>query len=79
MIPSVIGVTEMLDGTPSYAFGYAAAELGSQNYQDEDVPVFHDIKRWVSDAGRFEGVILKNGHKYQIARKEMLKAFFKST
>lgn len=75
VIPSVIGVTEMLDGTPSYAFGYAAAELGSQNYQDEDVPVFHDIKRWVSDAGRFEGVILKNGHKYQIARKEMLKAF----
>ena len=75
VIPSVIGVTGMPEGTPSYAFGYAAVELGSQNYQDEDVPVFHDIKRWVSDAGRSEGVILKNGHKYQIARKEMLKAF----
>lgn len=75
VIPSVIGVTGMQEGEPVYAFGYGAVELGSQNYQDEDVPVFHDVKRWVSDAGRLEGVILKNGHKYQIARKEMLKAF----
>lgn len=75
VIPSVIGVTGIQGGEPEYLFGDAAIELGRQNYQDEDVPVFHDIKRWVSDPERAEGVILKNGHKYQIARKDMLKAF----
>lgn len=75
VIPSVIGVEEIRDGQPQFVFGYDALRLGSQNYQDEDVPVFYDIKRWISDAQRTESVILKNGHKYQIARKEMLRAF----
>ncbi len=75
VIPSVIGVTGQKDGTQGYVFGYEALKLGSRNYRDEDVPVFHDIKRWVSDAERQESVILENGHRYQLSRKEMLRAF----
>ena len=75
VIPSVIGVTGQKDHTPGYVFGYEALQLGSRSYRDEDVPVFHDIKRWVSDAERQESVILENGHRYQLSRKEMLRAF----
>lgn len=75
VIPSVIGVTEQKDGAPGYVFGYEALKLGSRSYRDEDVPVFHDIKRWVSDAERQESVILESGHRYQLSRKEMLRAF----
>ena len=56
-------------------FGCEAARLNRQNYRDEEVPVFYDIKRWVSDPDRKESVILKNGHRYQIPRREMLAAF----
>ncbi|MEY8356568.1 hypothetical protein AALB39_24895 [Lachnospiraceae bacterium 54-53] len=75
IIPSVIGVEESGEGRHGFVFGYEALAMAGQNYQDEDVPVFFDIKRWISDAGRQEGVILKNGFKYQIPRRDMLKAF----
>lgn len=75
VIPSVIGITKLKDGTPGYAFGFEALRMAGQVYRDENVPVFYDIKRWISDAGRQESVILGNGHKYQISRKEMLRAF----
>lgn len=76
VIPSIIGVEEIQEGIPRFVFGHEALKLNSQNYQDEDVPVFYDMKRWVSDTGRSEGIVLKNGHKYQFSRTEMLKAFF---
>uniref|UniRef100_UPI0006D24CD3 hypothetical protein n=1 Tax=Clostridium sp. NkU-1 TaxID=1095009 RepID=UPI0006D24CD3 len=38
-------------------------------------PCFFDIKRWISDAERMESVILKSGFKYQIPRRDMLKAY----
>lgn len=75
IIPSVIGVEECEEGKHGFVFGYEALALGKQNYLDEDVPVFFDIKRWISDAERMEGVILKNGYKYQISRRDMLSAF----
>ena len=75
MIPSIIGVKEIQDDKIEFAFGYDAQNLYRQNYQDEDVTIFYDIKRWVSDAGRKESVILKNGYKYQIPRQDMLKAY----
>ena len=43
--------------------------------RDEDVTVFYDIKRWISDADRKQSVTLKNGYKYEIDRKEMLRAY----
>ncbi|WP_124068056.1 hypothetical protein [Clostridium sp. E02] len=75
IIPSVIGVEESGAGTHDFVFGYEALALGGQNYLDEDIPVFFDIKRWISDPERMEGVILKNGFKYQISRRDMLRAF----
>lgn len=75
IIPSVIGVEETEEGKYGFLFGYEALALEKQNYQDEDVPVFFDIKRWVSDSARLEGVILKSGFKYQISRRDMLSAF----
>lgn len=75
VIPTVIGVENSGDGQLRYVFGYDALRLCRGNYRDEDVPVFFDIKRWVSDPERSESVILDDGHKYQISRKEMLRAF----
>ena len=74
-IPSVIGIEQMNGEDPVYAYGYDALELCRQNYRDEDVPVFYDIKRWISDPDRMESVIMKNGHKYSIPRRDMLRAY----
>lgn len=76
IIPSIIGVKGVLEDKTEFVFGNAALDLSDQTYQDEDITVFYDIKRWVSDADRKQGVVLKNGYKYQIARKDMLRAYF---
>lgn len=68
IIPSIIGVREKAGGGAELLAGHNA-----KGY--EDLAVFYDIKRWVSDANRIESVILKNGYKYQFSRKEMLKAY----
>ncbi len=75
VIPSVIGVRVTEGERTEFLFGEEALALTRQNYRDEDVAVFHDIKRWVSDAERSEGVILQNGYRYQFRRKEMLRAY----
>lgn len=75
IIPSMIGVKGVLEEKTEYVFGYDALVLTGENYQDEDVTVFYDIKRWISDADRKQSVTLKNGYKYQIDRKEMLRAY----
>lgn len=76
VIPSVIGVAGGEGDTIRYLFGHEAAEMSRNNYQDQDVPVFYDIKRWISDPNRKEYVILGNGMKLQLERREMLAAFF---
>lgn len=75
IIPSIIGVKGVLEDKTEFVFGYDALALTGENYQDEDVTVFYDIKRWISDADRKQSVILKNGYKYEIDRKEMLRAY----
>ena len=75
IIPSMIGVKGVLEDKTEFVFGYEALALTGENYQDEDVTVFYDIKRWISDADRKQSVTLKNGYKYQIDRKEMLRAY----
>lgn len=72
-IPSVIGVEEKAGGGTQFLFGHDARSR--QNYRDEDVAVFYDIKRWISDADRTESVVLKSGYKYQFTRREMLRAY----
>lgn len=76
IIPSVIGVRLAEEDKTEFLFGAEAQDLSKQNYRDEDVAVFYDIKRWVSDAERSESVILQNGYKYQFVRKDMLRAYF---
>lgn len=75
IIPSIIGVKGVLEDKTEFVFGNDALDLSGQTYQDEDITVFYDIKRWISDADRKQGVVLKNGYKYRIARKEMLRAY----
>lgn len=76
VIPSVIGVAGGEGDTSQYLFGHDATEMSRNNYQDQDVPVFYDMKRWISDPNRKEYVILGNGMKLQLERREMLAAFF---
>lgn len=76
VIPSVIGVAGGEGDTIQYLFGHDATEMSRNNYQDQDVPVFYDIKRWISDPNRKEYVILGNGMKLQLERRKMLMAFF---
>lgn len=76
VIPSLIGVSGIHGETVEYVFGYDAMALSSSNYLDQDVPVFYDIKRWISDPERKESVIVENGAKVLVCRKDMLKAFF---
>lgn len=75
VIPSVIGVKESRESSHGFVFGYEALSMSGQGYLDEEVPVFFDIKRWISDPERVENVILKSGFKYQIPRRDMLKAY----
>lgn len=75
IIPSIIGIREKPGGGAEILAGHHAQMADSQDYQDGDVAVFYDIKRWISDADRVENVILKNGYKYQFSRKEMLRTY----
>ena len=75
IIPSIIGIREQPGGGAEILSGHHAQLADSQDYQDGDVAVFHDIKRWISDIDRVENVILKNGYKYQFSRRELLRAY----
>lgn len=81
VIPTVLGVKVRQEqdgkdgGEAGFLFGQEARELERETYRDEDVAVFYDIKRWISDPDRTESVILQNGYKYQFTRKEMLRAY----
>lgn len=75
MIPSIIGVKGVENGKPVYCFGYEAKALTGHSYQDEDSPLFYDIKRWVSAPERMQQVITTGGIKLQLKRTEMLAAF----
>lgn len=70
IIPSIIGVKTTEGDKTEFLFGDDARALTEENYRDEDVAVFYDIKRWVSDADRSESVILQNGYKYQFERRK---------
>ena len=76
LIPSVIGVADAKSEEDiTYVFGFEALMLAKKNYQDEDLPVFYDLKRWISDYEKKEQVILAGGLRLSISRKSMLKAF----
>lgn len=73
-IPSIIGIREKA-GRAEILSGHYAQMADNQDYQDGDIIIFYDIKRWISDVDRVENVILKNGYKYQFSRRDMLRAY----
>lgn len=77
MIPSVIAITKIERDTKEYIFGYDAILEKQNHYLEQEIPIFYDIKRWMSDIERSEKILLNNGFPHQVERKEMLKAFFK--
>ncbi|HIS62121.1 MAG TPA: hypothetical protein IAC14_07730 [Candidatus Scybalomonas excrementigallinarum] len=76
MIPSVIAITNIQGDKKEFAFGYEAIRQKQNHYLEQEIPIFYDIKRWISDVERKEKILLDNGFPYQVERKEMLKAFF---
>ena len=76
LIPSVIGVKAIEKGRPVYCFGYEARALATRTGYQEDVPVFYDMKRWLSAPERTQQLITTEGIKLELSRREMLKAFF---
>lgn len=75
MLPSIIGIRGIEEGRPVYCFGHEAKQMASHSYQDEDTPLFYDIKRWISAPERMQQVVTTGGIKLQLKRKEMLAAF----
>ena len=59
-----------------YVFGHEAIALSKKRYLDEDIPIFYDIKRWISAPERMEKVTTLDGQYRLIRRKEILKAYF---
>jgi len=78
IIPSLAGIVESMpeNNNAEYIFGYEAAKIIRDNYRDQDIPVFYDIKRWISNPNRDEVIILDNGIKISVNRMELLKGFF---
>lgn len=77
LIPSIIGVKGIEKGEPVYCFGYEAKALAGKSYQNEDSPLFYDIKRWVSAPDRVQQVVTTSGIKLELKRTQMLEAFMR--
>ncbi len=78
LIPSVIAITDAQNAESiNYVYGFEALQLAKKNYINEDLPVFYDMKRWISDYDKQEHVVLPSGLRINIARKKMLEAFLK--
>ncbi|MGN0288403.1 MAG: hypothetical protein ACI4DQ_02155 [Lachnospiraceae bacterium] len=77
LIPSIIGIKGIKEGQPVYCFGYEAKALAGKSYQDEDSPLFYDIKRWVSAPDRKQQVITTGGVKLELKRTQMLEAYMR--
>lgn len=77
LIPSIIGIKGIEKGQPVYCFGYEAKALAGKSYQDEDSPLFYDIKRWVSAPERTQQVIATGGIKLELKRTQLLEAYMR--
>ena len=76
ILPSVVAVRSLEGGEPQYAFGYDAVRLANSIYTDEELTVFYDIKRWVTDFEKQEALSDRHGRHTLVARKDIIKAFF---
>lgn len=58
-----------------YIFGYEALAESKKRYVDDNLTVFYDIKRWVSDYEKYEKVIDIDGKTGFVKRKNIIKAY----
>lgn len=58
-----------------YIFGYEALAESKKRYVDDNLTVFYDIKRWISDFEKYEKVIDIDGRTGFIQRKNIIKAY----
>lgn len=75
IIPSVIAVTGMKDDLPVFAYGQEAVLFQQKVHPDQDIPVFYDIKRFMSNPDRSEPIVTEQGIRLQIERKVLLRGF----
>ena len=90
LIPSVVGIKKLeenyevskdeskLDSENrivKYIFGYEALAESKKRYVDDNLTIFYDIKRWVSDYEKYEKVIDIDGKTGFIKRKYIIKAY----
>lgn len=76
LMPSVVGVVSVDQGTPRFVFGQAAVDLSNACYVDEGFSIFYDMKRWISDYEREEDITDREGRRTFLARREIIKAYF---
>ncbi|MGN0144631.1 MAG: molecular chaperone [Clostridium sp.] len=58
-----------------YIFGYEALAESKKRYVDDNLTVFYDIKRWISDFEKYEKVIDIDGKTGFVQRKNIIKAY----
>ena len=90
LLPSVVGIKKLeenyevskdeskLDSENrivKYIFGYEALAESKKRYVDDNLTIFYDIKRWVSDYEKYEKVIDIDGKTGFIKRKYIIKAY----
>ena len=90
LIPSVVGIKKLeenydvsndksnLDSENriiKYIFGYEALAESKKRYVDDNLTVFYDIKRWVSDYEKYEKVIDIDGKTGFVQRKNIIRAY----
>ena len=90
LIPSIVGIKKLEDNYDAstdstnldsenrivkYIFGYEALSESNKRYVDDNLTVFYDIKRWVSDFEKYEKVIDIDGKTGFVQRKNIIKAY----
>ena len=76
MVPTVVGVAAVQEGTPQFVFGQEAVKLSNAGYVDEGFSIFYDMKRWVCDPDREEEITDREGRRTFLARREIIREFF---
>lgn len=75
VIPSMAVLLPDEDGAVEMYFGTEAARLEEKNWEERNLPVFHDLKRWLTDLDRAEWITRVNGGKTAVPRREILSGF----
>ena len=75
LIPSIVGVKNVLGDQIEYLFGYDAVMQSQKRYTDDGLTIFYDIKRWISDFEKKEKAIDINEKAILIKRKDIIKAY----